>query len=298
MDLAKSLGAERILRLPQGPVKIYERGSGPPIVFVHGLFVNAAAWRKVVPRLSEKYRCITADWPFGGHQEPMNPDADLTPTGIADTIADVLDHLGLQNVTLVGNDGGGMLSQLVVTRRPRRLARLVLTPCDTYENFPPPLFDYLCWMARTPGAGALTRRILRIPQARYVYARSRIGYGSLTVDPIDTELIDHYLFGITHSADVMRDSLKFLRAVNNRYTLDAAAQFSSVSVPVLIAWAPEDKIFPYSEAQRLAADFPTSQSEAIHGSRTWVAEDQPDRTALLIDEFVQRTIGTEQRSGR
>jgi pimeloyl-ACP methyl ester carboxylesterase len=55
-------------------------------------------------------------------------------------------------MTLVGNDGGGMLCQLVAVNDSERIGRLVVTPCDAYENFPPRMFDYLCWAARIPGA--------------------------------------------------------------------------------------------------------------------------------------------------
>ena len=70
----------------------------------------------------------------------MAPDADLSPTGLAQLIADFLAALDLEDVTLVGNDTGGALCQLVAGRHPERLARLALTDCDAFENFPPKAF--------------------------------------------------------------------------------------------------------------------------------------------------------------
>ena len=67
-------------------------------------------------------------------------------------IADFIDALDLDDVTLVGNDTGGAICQLVVDRRPERLGRLVLTNCDAFENFPPRLFKPLVVAARVPGA--------------------------------------------------------------------------------------------------------------------------------------------------
>ncbi|MGY0499442.1 alpha/beta fold hydrolase [Nocardia sp. FBN12] len=289
MSVVTELGESRLVHLPQGSIRIYERGQGEPVLFIHGLFANAAAWRKVVPRLADSYRCITVDLPFGAHRIPMAPDADLTPLGIAGTIADLIETADLGAVTLVGNDGGGMLSQLVVAHRPERIARLVLTPCDAYENFPPPLFDYVCWMARVPGAGPLTGRLLRLPAVRQTYARSRFGFGGLSINPICGELIDHYLYGMTHDRGVRRDTVEFLRAVDSRYTIDAATRFSSTRLPVLIAWAEEDRFFPFEHAKRLAEDFPNARLESIANSLTWVAEDQPARIAALIDQFISAT---------
>src|SRR5207249_11925073 len=77
-----ALGERRELVLQQGGLRYFEAGSGPPIVFVHGGFVNANLWRKVVPRLAEDCRCIALDPPFGSHALPMRPDADLSERGI------------------------------------------------------------------------------------------------------------------------------------------------------------------------------------------------------------------------
>lgn len=166
MDPTASLGPPQIVDLPQGPIRTYRSGNGPPLVFVHGLFSNAAAWRKVVPLLADRFTCITADWPFGSHHVPMRATADLTPQGIAETVADVLDALNLHDVTLVGNDGGTMLSQLVIAHRPDRLGAAVPTSGDAYENFPPRMFDYLCWMARVPGGMFAAGQSLRDPAIR------------------------------------------------------------------------------------------------------------------------------------
>src|SRR5688500_18689891 len=129
--------AMKEVRLKQGVVRYREVGSGPPLVFVHGLLVNGELWRKVVPLLSGSYRCIVPDWPLGSHAVALEPDAELSPVGVAALIADFLAALELKGVTLVGNDSGGALCQLVATRHPERLGRLVLTTCDAFEVFPP-----------------------------------------------------------------------------------------------------------------------------------------------------------------
>jgi len=114
---------------------------------MHGLLVDGRLWRKVVPRLEGDFRCIVPDWPLGSHVRALRPDADLSPPGLARIVADLMEALDLDGVTLVGNDTGGAISQLVATRHRERLARLVLTPCDAFEVFPPALFKPLVWAA-------------------------------------------------------------------------------------------------------------------------------------------------------
>ena len=144
--------SRREVELPAGTIRYREDGEGKPVVFVHGFLVDGRLWDGVVDSLSDRFRCIAPDWPIGAQQVALRPDADLTPHGIAAIIADFLDALDLRDVTLVGNDSGGAMSQVMVTRHPDRVGRLVLTNCDTHENFPPGIFRYVLPLAKLPGA--------------------------------------------------------------------------------------------------------------------------------------------------
>ena len=137
--------------LAAGRIRYREAGAGKAIVFVHGYLVDGRLWDGVVDRLSNRYRCLAPDWPIGAQQIAMNPSADLTPPGVAATIAGFLDALDLEDVTIVGNDSGGAMSQVLVTRHPQRIGRLVLTNCDTHENFPPGIFKAMPPLAKLPG---------------------------------------------------------------------------------------------------------------------------------------------------
>lgn len=280
MNPTAALGTPSVVQLPQGPIRTYRAGDGPVLVFVHGLFSNAAAWRHVVPLLADRFTCVTADWPFGSHHLPMHPGADLTPLGIAATVADTIDALGLDDVVLIGNDGGTMLSQLVAVHRPDRLAGLVLTSGDAFENFPPRMFDYLCWLARVPGGIAAAGQLLRVRPFR----RLPNAYGWLAHTRIDHAVLDHYLAPLRRP-EIRRDGVKFLRSVSNRPTLDAAARFAEFDRPVLIAWSADDRFFPVEHADRFAAAFPNARREVVAGARTYIADDEPGRLAELIADF-------------
>src|SRR5829696_5790763 len=152
MSISGNLGDQRTVDLPQGRVSYRERGTGEPIVFVHGVFTNGDLWRKVVPVLATRYRCLTPDWPLGSHLESMRPDADLSTPGLARLVADFLAALDLDNVTLLGNDTGGAICQLVIANHPERVGRLVLTSCDAFEVYPPAPFGFLRLIPTVPGA--------------------------------------------------------------------------------------------------------------------------------------------------
>jgi pimeloyl-ACP methyl ester carboxylesterase len=256
------------------------------LVFVHGLLVNGTLWRDLVPRLEGGFRCIVPDFPMGSHSVAMRPEADLSPPGFARLIADFLDGLGLENVTLVGNDTGGAMSQLVATRHPERLARLVLTPCDAYENFLPPFFRPLQYAAKVPGLLTAAVQPLRMP----AMAATPLAFGWLIKRrPIDRDLLRAWTQPFFADRGVRRDAIKVLRGIDKRYTIEAAERLREFDRPTLIAWAPEDRFFKFRYAERLAEAIPNSRLERIEDSWTFASVDQPERLAELISSFVRET---------
>ena len=269
------------LELPAGTVHYSERGAGRPIVFVHGLLVDGVLWHEVATRLSDSYRCIVPDLPLGSHRTAMKPDADLTPPGLAKLIDDAMAALELDDVTLVGNDTGGALCQLVATRHPDRLGRLVLTNCDAYENFLPPAFRYLQLVARLPGGIWPLAQSMRMDPVR----RAPIAYGWLTRKRLDRTLLDRWTGPIRRDGGVRRDATKVLRGISKRYTLEAAERLRGFDRPALLAWGRDDRFFKPTYAERLAAAIPTSRLEWIDGSAAFVPIDRPQRLADLISSF-------------
>jgi pimeloyl-ACP methyl ester carboxylesterase len=271
----------RSIELPQGTINYIESGDGPPIVFAHGFLVDGALWREVTPLLADRFRCIVPDLPLGSHRIPMRADADLSPPGIARLIADFMDALDLSKVTLVGNDTGGAMCQLVATRHPERLARLVLTPCDAYDDFLPPAFRYLQVIARIPGALTILTQTMR-PRAM---RRAPIAFGWLTKQRIPDDLLDRWVEPGLHDAGVRRDAGKVLRGISKRYTLEAAERLRDFDSPTLIVWAPEDRFFKLANAERLAQAIPNARLELVEDARTFISLDQPRRPADEIAAF-------------
>jgi pimeloyl-ACP methyl ester carboxylesterase len=268
---------ERNVELPQGTVRVYERGEGPVLLFVHGLLVNHTLWDLVIDRLADSHRCVAIDLPLGAHPEPMRPDADLSPKGVAAMIAGVMDELDLKDVVLVGNDTGGALCQLVVAHHPERLAALVLTTCDAYEHFPPPRLKPLTWLGKAPrvtdvllrsGRFAPVRDALIAPVNKRRDARRSQGW----VEPLQ-------------DAGIRRDVTRFLAKVNNQDTIAAAPALKSFGRPALVVWTRKDLFFPLEDGERLARDL-DAQLEVLDDTRTFIPLDQPARLAELIAGFV------------
>jgi len=279
------LGTRRELDLPQGRIPVFESGTGPTIVFVHGLLVNANLWRKPIARLSKEFHCVALDLPLGSHLAPVGNLTDPSPTGLADLIADAIEALGLDDVTIVGNDTGGALCQILVTRRPERVGRLVLTPCDYRDDFPPKMFAYFKPAARIPGALRVLLAPMRLRFNRYL----PFAFGWLVKRKIDRPAEDSYVYPAMVTPGVVADLRNILNAVEKRYTNEAADRLGTFTKPALIAWAREDRLFKPANGEALARELGDARLEWIDDSRTFVSEDNPDRLAELIGGFARRS---------
>ncbi|MEU1985403.1 alpha/beta hydrolase [Nocardia sp. NPDC019395] len=283
MSNSDELGHSGIANLTGARIRYRDTGSGPPIVFVHGLLVNADLWRHIVPRVAAAgYRCLAPDWPLGSHSIPV-PDANLTPEGVADLIAEFLENLELTDVTIVANDTGGAITQVLLTRHPERIGRVVLAAVDSYESFLPQPFTLLPQLARVPGSVRLMTELLRIRAVQ----RLPIALGWLSKRPVPPATVDSFFRPSRESAAIRDDLRRFLLHAHRRYTLDAATRFAAVTVPVLAVWAREDKLFPVSFAERLVRDLPNATLDLVDDSYTLIPEDQPELLAERILEFTR-----------
>ena len=278
-----ALGSAREIDVPAGKLRCFEAGEGEPIVFLHGLLANANLWRKVVPRLSSDFRCISLDLPLGSHTTPMPEDADVSMQGLADLIADAIEALGLDDVTLVANDTAGALSQVTVTRRPERIGRLVLTSCEYRERIPPAMFAYLGPATRFPRMGPPLFAPMRLRAPR----RLPMAYGWLAKRPIDREAEDSYIFPAMTDPRVVHDIHRVLSALDKDVLVEADDKLRGFDKPVLVAWSREDKFFKKESAEGLANDLPNARLEWIDDAYTFSMEDNPERLAELIGGFVR-----------
>ena len=267
------------VKLPAGTIRYREAGTGKPVVFVHGFLVDGRLWDGVVDRLADRFRCLAPDWPLGAQQVAMNPDADLSPPGVARLIADFLDRLELEDVTIVGNDSGGAISQVLAAEHPQRIGRLVLTNCDTHENFPPGIFKAMPPLAKLPGGMLVLSAPFRVP------AVARRAFAPFARTRIPDELVASWMRPSTSDSGVMHDAKKFTAGMNKRHTLVAAKKLQASDIPIRLLWAPGDRFFPIRYAERLAGEVKTAEIVEIPDAKTFVPLDQPQRVADEIAEF-------------
>jgi pimeloyl-ACP methyl ester carboxylesterase len=271
-----------VAELPQGRLSYHAAGPPssprPPVIFLHGLLVDSRLWEPVADRLAaEGVRSYAPALPLGAHARPMNADADLSPQGIALLVGDFIAALGLGNVTIVGNDTGGAICQLMLAGDTGRIGAAVLTNCDALGTFPPRALAPLFFAGRHPGIVACLMPGLRSARVR----TGRLGFGPLTSAPLDAELTRGWIEPLA-SAAIRRDLAKFTRGVRPGVLVDAASRFSQFTGPVRILWGDDDAYFPTELGRRLSAAFPHASLASVPGGRTFLPLEHPEAVAAEI----------------
>ncbi len=266
--------------------------AAPPVAFVHGFLVDSRLWDGVAERLAAVgIRSYLVDWPLGAHRTPMSNDADMSPGGVARMINGFLDAIGLDDVTLVGNDTGGAICQLLLAEDPSRIGRVVLTNCDAFENFPPRMFVPLFLAAKRPRLTAALLTPMRLRAMRH----SPLAFGLLMGRPRDAELTRHWITPALTDRRIRTDIARFARNLDRRALVTAAPRLADFTGPVRIVWGTADRCFTLATARRLAAAFPEGQLTEVPDVSTFVAVDNP---AAVADAIVGVSAVSSSRTGR
>jgi pimeloyl-ACP methyl ester carboxylesterase len=256
--------------------------NGRPIVFVHGYMMGGQLWRQVSERLAALgLRGIAPTWPLGAHPQPLRPSADRTITGVARIVAEVLAALDLEDVVLVGNDTGGVVTQLVAVHHPERLGALVLTSCDAFEHFPPPVLKPVILAAKSKTTFRALAQAMRAPAVR---KRAFDGLAHRNIDDLTEAWVQP---GLSDPA-IVEDLRQLSLSLRTEVTRGVAARLHEFDKPALIAWSADDTFFELSDGERLAATIPNARLEVIDGARTFSMVDRPDRLADLLSTIAVR----------
>ncbi|EJN04029.1 alpha/beta hydrolase [Phyllobacterium sp. YR531] len=272
--------AKKYVDTSSGRIYYAESGEGPVALFVHGVLVNSYLWRHQLAGLSDIRRCIAIDTLAHGATEAI-AGQDLSTAAQADMLVQFLDALQIEQVDLVGNDGGGAVCQIFAVNNPGRVRSLTLTDCDTHDNWPPVAFQGFVNMCASGGLrGTLTamvsdKNIFRSPDA--------LGPCYENTESISDDTIDAYLQPYLSKPGGVGGLERFVAAFDCSQTVAIESKLRQLQVPTLIVWATDDVYFDKKWAHWLAEHIPgTRKVVELEGARLFFPE---ERFASFNDEL-------------
>jgi pimeloyl-ACP methyl ester carboxylesterase len=273
--------------VPAGEIDYEDTGSGPPVVLLHGLLMDHTVWDHVLRHLPPGFRYVRPVLPLGAHRHPMRPGADLSLGGQVAIVADLLDAVDLEDVTLVHSDWGGALF-LTASGRDQRVARQVILPCEAFDNFPPGLPGKMVKLAAAlPGGVRLAARQLRIGWLR----RLPLLFGQMARRPVPDELVRGWTEPVLRQAGVRRDLVAYCRS-----TFDAADLIRDTEAlrgfagDALVLWSPDNKVMPPEHGRRLAELLPRGRYAEVPGAYVLSMLDEPEAVAREMGRFLLDTV--------
>jgi pimeloyl-ACP methyl ester carboxylesterase len=257
-------------------------GSGPPLVLLHGLAMDGRVWDGVIEELGDRFRCLTPVLPFGAHRVALNADADLSLRGLGRLVSDFLAALDLRDTTVVFNDWGGAQT-MVADGLMERVSRLVLTPCEAFENYPPGIPGRMAVLSgHLPGGLSMMRHVLRVRALRQL----PIVFGRMSKRGVPDELIRSWAEPLARP-EIRRDLRKYVSGAGQgrRDMLAATPALGSFDKPVLIIWSPDDKLMRPANGRRRAEAFPNARLVEVPDSYVLMPIDQPQVLARELGDF-------------
>lgn len=269
------MGANLTVETRAGTMAYRQAGAGDPVILIHGIPTNSGLWRHVMAALADDFAVYAPDMiGYGASDKPE--DQDLSVAAQADYLVDFMDAVGIDAAHLVGHDIGGGVVQIFTVRNPDRARKLVLVDSIAYDSWP------------EPGIARLKEPVWDEIMQRLDIAkgfRKGLEQGMVQSHKITDEVVDRY-------ADPFRDLdgrmayLRAARALDNRDTLDIAAQIEAIDKPVLILWGDHDVFQSVDYGRRLADALADARLVVIAEAGHFLPEDQPEVLAQHIRGFL------------
>lgn len=259
-----------------------DSGSGPVVLFIHGILGSQRQWEHLIDKMDDDHRVLLPD--LFGHGESAKPLGDYSLSAHAAAMRDLLDHLGIEQVTLVGHSLGGGIAMQFFYLFPERVERLVLVSSGGLGRE----VSVLLRSATLPGAEQVLSVIASTPVLSHVEA---LGRGASKVGWRPGADVGAVWRGFSSLRD--RESRRAFLATT-RAVIDIGGQSISahdhlqgaLPIPTMIVWGTKDRMIPASHALSVEKELPDCRVEMFEGAGHFPHLDDPDRFARVLREFI------------
>ena len=271
------------------PVTYHRFGEGPPVLLLHGITSSSRTWKAVTPRLAERYTVIAPD--LLGHGRSAKPQGDYSIGGYASGVRDLLVALDLPRVTVVGHSLGGGVAMQFGYQFPQRVERLVLVDSGGIGRE----VSLALRAAALPGS-ELVLPLLFTPTLHDALFGLRRALAGVGLEPnADVRGVAEGFASLTR-ADARRAFLDTVRSVIDPSGQRVSARdrlYLTSDIPSLIVWGENDRIIPVEHARIAHELMPGSRLEIFAGAGHFPFNDDPERFAGLLHEFIEATAPAE-----
>jgi pimeloyl-ACP methyl ester carboxylesterase len=261
-----------------------DAGEGHALLLIHGMAGSSATWNAIIPQLSKKYRVIAPD--LLGHGMSAKPRGDYSLGAFAVFLRDLLDELGVDRATVVGQSLGGGIAMQFTHQHRDYCERLALIGSG---GLGPDLSPVLR-MLSAPGA----ELVLPIVAPQPVLNLGNKLASWLSSAGIQAPRAGQMWQAYSSLSDA-RTRQAFLRTL--RSVVDYRGQAVSalnklhvaVGLPTVLIWGDDDRIIPVAHAYAAHDALEGSRLEVLHGVGHFPHVEAPAAVADILEDFIAST---------
>lgn len=248
-------------------------GSGPALIFAHGLGGNHLSWWQQVAHFSQHYTCVAFAHRGFAPSSPTTPD----PLVYGDDLAALIDHLDLADVRLVAQSMGGWTCLDYALQNPKRVRALVLASTSgrlDFRQVPAFANELAAWERDSAATRAEFARL-----GAHVAAGARMLREQPGMHFLYREIDD---LNATLDKDAVRGRLMSSRAL-------APQAVRNLNLPVLFVTGAEDAVFPAGAARALAPFFPNARVEEFTAAGHSVYFERAEWFNRTVEAFLSQS---------
>jgi 2-hydroxymuconate-semialdehyde hydrolase len=268
-----------------GALAYLDLGQGPPVVLLHGFPTSSFLWRREAWLLAQRMRVIAPDL-LGYGRSAAPPDVDLSEPAQAGYVRELLDHLGVHELAVVGHDIGGAVAQMLALDGGLEVRAMALVDSACFDAWP------------VEGVRMLQAVTPEQQTAQFAEGVVRLTFdlGMAHRDRLDEPDLRSYLEPWIRDPGAL---FRAVRAISGSGLAGRDAELAALDAPVLIVWGEEDPFLGSELAERLGDVLPGSAVALLPGCSHFVTEDAPQTVGPLVYEYLRaRYLGqTHHHSG-
>lgn len=261
-----------------GDIRVHyqEKGSGTPLILIHGYSSSVFTWKDQFDVLSRKFRVIALD--LKGFGFTSKPDGDYSRRAQGELVAAFLDRLNIGSAWLVGNSMGGETALNVAVLHPDRVLGLVLIDSAGVQ---------------VPGRTSLAPAYLQIPVIGRLLTALALTSDKLVREGLqksffdDSKVTDDRVAYYYQPLKTRGGQLAATRARTQFGDFPIEDKLSSIKVPTLIIWGDHDELIPLEAGKKLNSVIRESKLVVFENCGHVPQEEMPERVAAEITNFIQ-----------
>lgn len=275
----------KLVEIQNSSIGLREFGEGDNVFFIHGFPTHGYTWRKILPKISKKYKCNVVDLPGLGDSKWTN-STDFNSKSQANCILELIKSMDIKKCSLIAHNSGATVARVIAIKEPDLIDKLVLVNTEIPNHRPPWIQFY-----QKVGLLPLMPNLIKVALNSNWFVKSPMGFKEAYSDKsllANPENLKPYLSILTKSKYNTVGAFKYLKGIDWSVVDEFEQTHKSIQADTLLIWGEDDKTFPINYAEKMVTQFSKRcEMKRVKKASLLPHEEKSDEVGDLILEFLE-----------